>query len=289
MITTFKGQTFADVYQELLTELYSDPDCVSNPRGMACKEMLNVSLHIEDPEFPLYENERRSSQLRYIAGELLWYFAGRNDIDFISKYSKFWAHLDNGDGTVNSAYGNLIFREKNEHGVSQWQWAYDSLVADKDTRQAVLHYNKPSHQFKGNKDFVCTMYSNFHIRNNKLYLKTAMRSNDAILGTPTDIAFFCFLQQQMHRLLLPHYPKLELGSYTHTVDSMHIYERHFDLVKDMLANEFQAFSFPKIDHNLVDYKGIPSNALINTVYSIVNDSILNPSTKIMTWIYDNAK
>jgi len=40
-----------------------------------------------------------------------------------------------------------------------------------------------------------------NIRDNKLNFSVSMRSNDAILGTPTDVAFFCLLQQQMLKLL----------------------------------------------------------------------------------------
>ena len=74
-------------------------------------EMMNAALVIEDPSFCLYENERRSSQFKYIAAELVWYFTGRKDTDFITPYAKFWKQIENEDGSVNSAYGNLIFTE----------------------------------------------------------------------------------------------------------------------------------------------------------------------------------
>ena len=258
---TYRGDTFADVYEKALRDTLENPEYTSSPRGMEIKEICNAALVIDDPYFPLYENEVRSSQFKYIAGETVWYFTGRKDIKFIDKFSKFWKQLDNGDGTVNSAYGNLIFKEPLSDGRNQWQWALDSLIEDKDSRQAILHFNKPSHQWQGNKDFVCTLNGVFQIRDNRLNFTVDMRSNDLILGTATDIAFFCLLQQQMLSHLKRYYPNLKMGNYTHIVHSLHIYERHFDLVKRMLAGEFIQMSYPPLQKNLITTKGHPTDTM----------------------------
>jgi len=266
---TYKGETFADVYQTALNDVLNNPEYITSPRGMKIKEVTNAALVIEDPRFSLYENKRRSSQFKYIGAELVWYFTGRNDIGFISPFAKFWEQIDNGDGTVNSAYGNLIFTEKNDHGYNQYRWALESLIADKDSRQAILHFNKPSHQWNSNKDFVCTLTGVFQIRDNRLNFTIDMRSNDLILGTPTDVAFFCLLQEQMYQHLKKHYPKLEMGTYTHIVHSLHIYERHFDLIKDMLKNQFEPMSFPPMREFLIDPQGNPLDCIKRIETAIV--------------------
>jgi len=258
---TYRGDTFAEVYEKALIDTLENPDYTSKPRGMEIKEICNAALVIDDPYFPLYENAKRSSQFKYIAGETIWYFTGRKDIDFINKYSKFWKQLDNGDGTVNSAYGNLIFNEPLSDGRNQYQWALDSLIEDKDSRQSIIHFNKPSHQWKGNKDFVCTLNGIFQIRDNRLNFTVDMRSNDLVLGTATDVAFFCLLQQQMLEHLKLTYPDLKMGSYTHIVHSLHIYERHFNLVKEMLTTPFSHMSYPPLRKNLITIKGHPTDNL----------------------------
>ena len=88
-----------------------------------------------------------------------------------------------------------------------------------------------------------------------------MRSNDLILGTATDVAFFCLLQQQMLKHLQLYYPNLKMGSYTHIVHSLHIYERHFELVKEMLSNEFTHMSYPPLNRNLITAKGHPTDEM----------------------------
>mgnify|MGYP003132211635 CR=1 FL=1 len=267
----FTGETFAEAYQTALTSIIHNPQYTSSPRGMKILEISDAALVIKDPTFCLYENDRRSSQFKYIAAELVWYFAGRKDTEFITPYAKFWKQIENEDGTVNSAYGNLIFTEELEDGRNQYRWALDSLIQDKDSRQAIMHFNKPKHQRQGNKDFVCTLNGIFQIRDNKLNFTVDMRSNDLILGTPTDVAFFCLLQMQMLEHLRKYYPELELGTYTHIAHSLHLYERHFDLVREMLNKTFDPMSYPPIRHFLIDPNGNPLDGLRNLETEIVTN------------------
>jgi thymidylate synthase len=253
----YSGQSFAEVYQKSLKDLYENPDYSSNPRGLQIKENIGVTLEIENPMLSLYSNNRRGSQKKYIAAEFLWYFSGRNDVEFISEYASFWNSIQNEDGTANSAYGNLIFSKKNKFGINQYEWAIKSLTKDIDSRQAIMHFNLPEHQYETNKDFVCTMYGIWHIRNNRLNLTIHMRSNDAVLGTPTDVAFFSVLQQQALVHLRASWPGLKLGKYIHIVDSYHIYERNFDLVNEMLQYNFEPESMPNVEANLIYQTGAP--------------------------------
>lgn len=284
----YSADSFASVYEKSLRELLYSPEFVSKPRELKINESLNVTLEIKNPLLSTYDNIRRGSQDKYIAAELLWYFAGRNDVAYIKKYAKFWESIQNEDGTVNSAYGNLIFTERNDHMYNQYGWALDSLSKDKDSRQAILHFNKPSHQWSRNKDFVCTMYGIFHIRNNRLDFTVTMRSNDAILGTPTDVAFFTCLQQQMlSHLQILKYPDLKLGKYTHIVNSYHLYDKHFELVEEMLLEDFKEVEFPKLEADLVLPSGSPSNQLIQFIEN--EDNIKNITTRdnLFKWIKNN--
>jgi thymidylate synthase len=286
MDKSIKKATFAECYKELLYKLLNSPEYSCSPRGMTINEITDCSFVIENPLSCLYSNERRSSQEKYIAAEFLWYFSGRRDLEFIQNYASFWKQIANQDGTLNSAYGHLIFDRKNQFGKTQWEWAYDSLVADKDTRQAIMHFNTPDHQWNNNKDFVCTLTANFHIRENRLNLTIIMRSNDAILGTATDVAFFCIMQAQMFKLLKLTYPDLKLGTYTHFAHSLHIYERHFNLVKEMLEKDFVAKEIPMMEDNLVDKKGEASSFIKTYIQNLEAGQylVLPENNSLEVWI-----
>lgn len=287
----YTGPDFATVYKESLIDLMNSGS-LNDPRGTKTKEFLNTALVMENPQACLYENEVRSSQRKYIAGELLWYYSGRNDIDFISRFSKVWQNLQNEDGTANSAYGYLIFKNETVAGFTQFEWVVNCLLADLNTRQAVMHLNLPTHQYIGNKDFVCTMYINFHVREEKLHMTVHMRSNDVVTGTPTDVAFFSTLQMQVLFMLNQVHPNITLGSYTHIADSYHVYDRHYDLVERMIEKPFNPVVIPSIKTSLVsDYKGTPSDdilSLVKYIESGSNDMILCQQDDLLKWITEHA-
>ena len=283
-----KAHTFASAYEELLNKLINSPEYITQPRDMKINEICDVALVLENPLSCLYANYARSSQFKYIAAEFLWYFMGRNDVEYISKFAKFWESIKNDNSTVNSSYGYLLFNNKNEHGVTQYQWALESLAQDKDSRQAVLHFNLPIHQRSGNKDFVCTMYGIFQIRNNKLNFTVSMRSNDVILGLPTDIAFFSILQSQMLSHLKSHagYPELEMGTYTHIANSSHIYERHFEVAAKMITQKFEPIEIPEVQLELIKIDGSPMSQFTTLFKS--QEEPVQLTDPLYDWILQNV-
>jgi len=199
----------------------------SAPRGLAVREIELAHMEI-DPRFSVPSFPSRPFNWKYFMGELSWYMTKNGDIEWINHFSNFWKSIAE-HGVANSNYGALLFGE-------QLQWVKDALTKDPQTRQAIAFVNQPRFQYEGNKDFVCTMYLNFWIRDNKLHMKVQMRSNDMFYGLTYDAPFFATLMQTMWYWLQESNPNLELGTYHHCADNMHFYERHFDLA-DAIAEE----------------------------------------------------
>lgn len=252
----YRGKYIATLYRDILDDLLNNPEYISRPRDMEVKEIINCVIEVQEPNMNMYFNEIRGSQKKYVAAELLWYFSGTDEATFIEKYASMWKSLKDKNNRVNSAYGYLLFNEENAHGLTQYEWAIETLKRDKDSRQAIMHFNKPHHQHFDNKDQVCTLTSLFHIRDNKLHMTLNMRSNDVILGFMTDFTFFNILHQQAYFHLKEYYPDLEMGSYTHTSHSMHLYERHYEKVKEMLKNEFIPTSTPNLNTCIIHENGL---------------------------------
>lgn len=248
-------QTPSEAYLKTLEDVYFNPDYKSSPRGLPIREKLDYTFKIlfpDDKPIETYDAERNATIASYTSKELDLYNSCSNKVEDFAKASKFWNNIANKDGTVNSAYGYLIWK-KESHGDldkedcilfngtmnkrmrTPWEWAKMSLIKDKDTRQAILRFSLPEHQWDGNKDQVCTMHGNFLIREDELHFSVVMRSNDLVLGLAFDCPFFCSLMDKMVEELKPHYPDLKKGSYTHTVHSLHIYEKNEELVKKMLG------------------------------------------------------
>lgn len=248
-------KTLASMYEQMLFDVYETPQYTSAPRGQEIRERINTTYVLADPTSNMFTNVIRSVPKRYIAGELKWYFSGSKELVDIVDYSKFWSFIANEDKTLNSAYGHLLFKKLNKAGWTQWEWAYNSLVLDKDSRQAIMYFGGSDYQYEGNKDFVCTSFGQFLIRDNKLHFHVTMRSNDLIKGTTFDIPFFTLLQQNMLLLLKEHHPELELGHYYHNAISLHVYGNDFDLVDKMLDNKFVPDSLPVMTDIMVDHVG----------------------------------
>ena len=240
------GESFADVYDKAMNMLLNNYEYKTSPRGLDIHECLNVGLYIENPTLNLFKYEDKSLTLPtgYVKKEMCLYLLGSDDARDFSKASKFWDNIKTKQGKINSAYGNLIFNKSLEDGRSQFDWAFDSLKNDKDSRQSFMRYNNTSHQYDGNKDVPCTFIQGFHIRNNKLHSTVEMRSNDIIKGTTYDIPSFILFQRLMLLRLREVYPDLEMGTYTHFSNSFHLYSTDFELVEKRLSSQILDNTYP---------------------------------------------
>lgn len=274
-----KNRSFAELYKNVLFQCLNNSEYESKPRNYKIYEITNVCLQLEDPNFNWFKNEYRKDIEKYLKGELIWYFTGDNKIEFISKYSKFWEKIANADGTANSAYGNLIFKRKNQYNITEWQWAIQSLKDDKDSRQAIIHFNTPDHLFHANKDQVCTMYGIFLIRNNALNFHIYMRSNDVIKGLTYDVPFFTLLQLEAWKILVNIYPELKIGSYFHNATSLHLYENDISLCKQIISSDVKFDMIPISDFSLIDKNGNCTKEF----FEVINKSYVG-NDKFFNWL-----
>lgn len=232
-------------YLGVLADVIDKPDFVCAPRGLKILEKLDYHFTIEKPVAePILtkDPERNKTIAAYFEKEKELYSSCSNKVVDFEKASKFWSKLANPDGTVNSAYGHLLWYKRsqgnNQFGqafVTPWEWARNSLIADRDSRQAIAHFSLPEHHWQGNKDQVCTLHAAFTIRENKLNLSVVMRSNDLRRGLVFDCSWFVSLLDRMRAELLPTYPELQKGVYRHLAHSMHAYERDLPDIYKMLG------------------------------------------------------
>jgi thymidylate synthase len=224
MIINLKS-SFSEQFQEIINTI-DGYGSESQPRDLKVRELL-IGQILVNPTDVFADFESRKFNFKYFAGEVAWYLNRDRDIDYINQFSGFWKGITNPNSNeINSNYGNLLFGD-------QLKWVYDSLVKDQNSRQAIAFLNQPKFQFEGNKDFVCTMYLNFFIRDNELNMKVQMRSNDIFYGLTYDAPFFAFVHQHMYLWLKEVYPNLILGSYIHCADNIHYYEHHFELASSV--------------------------------------------------------
>lgn len=78
----------------------------------------------------------------------------------------------------------------------------------------------------------CHIFFQFFVANGKLSLQMYQRSCDLFLGIPFNIASYSLLLHMVAQVT-----GLEVGEFIHTLGDTHIYQNHFDAVKEQLARE----------------------------------------------------
>ena len=250
---TINCDSLNEGYQYLINALQLAGKQSTGRQQGAIHELLDVELVLSDPRKSVLSLPIRNMSRRYAAGELLCYIRGTNKKEDFEFYSKSWDKLANPDGTINSAYGYRMFHPVFDGNTeTRFHYALTQLLENSDTKNAIIMLRDdsdlhPAHQ----KDRCCTLCLCFNIRDGKLNCRTIMRSQDLWLGLPYDV--FCFTR--LMQIMLYNYnsacekgKEVQLGTYTHQVLNLHLYERDWQKVKDymlMALNTEQGYQFPE--------------------------------------------
>lgn len=215
----------ADIRNELL-EKYKNQDFVLDKTGCRTVELIGQSFLV-DEEFIFHVPDES-----YAEREHEWYMSQSLNVnDIPGRTPIIWKKCGDPEGFINSNYGYLVYNKGNH---SQYENVLVELKANPDSRRAIIIYNRPSMHYdykeNGKNEFICTLAQQFFIRNNKLLMHVTMRSNDVCFGASYDFKWFKFVQSELARDL-----NLEIGDYTHNAGSLHVYERHFDILDGWLS------------------------------------------------------
>lgn len=183
-------------------------------------EVFGVLLELKNPRARLSRSFSKAKAFSPL-GELFWYLAGSDSVDFIKHYIPNYPKLIKNEVKANGAYGPRIFGTEalaKCEGTSEWDRVIRTLSARKGSRNAVMQIFDNRDAKEGNGDKPCTCAIQFAVRNGQLLMHTHMRSNDAFKGLPHDIFAFTMLQEIAARE-----SGYGLGRYTHSVASLHLY------------------------------------------------------------------
>jgi thymidylate synthase len=218
--------TVDDAVRRCFDEVLKSGCVVMSTRGNN-REIVGVCLELTNPRARLCQAESRATLFSCL-GELLWYLAQSDDIDFIQYYApKYSEYVTVVDDKVLGAYGPRLFAWD---GINQVNNVIRLLRDRPTTRQATIQLFDRHDLVAGHQDVPCTCMLQFLCRNNRLHLITSMRSNDAVRGLPHDVFVFTMLQELIARSI-----SVEVGIYRHCVGSLHIYDVDLQIARDLIA------------------------------------------------------
>ena len=181
----------------------------------------------------------------WVRREIAWFNSASNNLaDMEEPVPALFKACAGADGTVNSAYGHILFSEQGEvsFGSSLFHKAIEAFFREgKHTRHSVaIISDRDIHALAtwgGRNDFICTNALNFMIdHEDKLHVVAQMRSMDAVFGFRADYSMWDELMDQMIGALSLNYPEVSRGDIMFQVANLHVYPRHFGLL-DKQAHE----------------------------------------------------
>jgi len=213
-------------YGRLLEWIVATGEVVS-PNGEKTVEVLNAPLLLRDPRDRIIINQNRKVNLAFGVAEWLGILMGEARVSFFQTYISNYDKYSSDGIYVDGAYGPRIVGE-----IDQIEKVIELLGKDKNSRRAVISFydGKIDLNGGGGVNTPCTLSMQFIVRENKLHSIVTMRSNDIVWGLTYDLFVFTMIQEYVARRL-----GLILGRYYHNAGSLHLYERHFSMADDIIA------------------------------------------------------
>lgn len=209
-----------------------------NPRSQGTIEILGYQSKI-NMSYPIITLPERKLNYKFMLGEAWWILSGSNRVADITQYMKNIARFSDNGITFRGAYGPKV--------VEQLDYVTESLIVDKDSRQALMTIWRESP--RPSKDIPCTVALQFIIRDGKLNCMATMRSSDAWLGWTYDTFNFSAISAWIAIALRKKYPFLTLGDLYLTAGSQHLYDRNVEEAMEILKSNSGHISTRPIDLN----------------------------------------
>lgn len=201
--------------------LKAEDDYVVDKTGCKMLEVIHASFIADE------ETIFAPVNWDYVQRELEWYESQSLNVnDIPGGPPQIWKQVATQDGFVNSNYGWCVYSTTNG---KQYHHCLNELQEKPESRRAVMIYNRPTMWYdynrEGMSDFVCTFAHQYFIRDGALHASVTMRSNDVVFGYRNDRAWAQHIQKKLAGDL-----EVPVGELYWFAGSLHVYERHFDLL-----------------------------------------------------------
>lgn len=249
--------TIDKFYEDIVLKQIANQRPELNKRtGIKTRSLPGITFQtdISEEGFPLLS--LRKLPFSFIS-EMMWMLSGSSTNEWLTQHTKIWDSFIEEGGVITSAYG---FRWRHHFDVDQLEVVIDKLKKDNSSRHGVIMMWSPKEDLLiKQKNVPCPYTFTLNIIGKKLHLHLVIRSNDMVLGFPTDVAGFALLQ-----FILAQELEVRVGTLTVSISNAHIYENQMKVIRNMRTrNNFKSnivFKLPKnsyeraceLDDTLID-------------------------------------
>jgi len=284
---------------DIVKDLREIDDVQQSRLGDYTKEILGASSVLTDARNVWQTNKGRKYNFIHAIAETVWMLSGNKDLDFLEKFLPQCRAFSDDGLHWRSCYGprirNWVGRNDNnycrkgepeEMVLDQWKNAIEELQTRPDSRQAIVQIWDPCvcGDFRGREkvlDRACNRSVDFKLRDNKLSIFIENRSNDVYWGLSSiNLVEFSIMLQLTASVL-----GCELGHQQHDSRSLHVYNRHFDKIEELLTDKelLEDFSISNTEGDSCNFEKLPNFATLSDIldltYKNIEHATKNPGRK----------
>lgn len=244
-------------YLNLLQTILDKGVLKSDRTGVGTRSIFGYQARFNLADgFPLITTKKM--HLKSIIHELLWFLKGDTNIKYLNDNGvTIWNEWADENGELGPIYGKQWTRWEGNDGtkINQIAEVQDMIRNNPDSRRIIVSgWNVADLQtlISGKKTAPppCHLLFQFYVADNKLSCQLYQRSCDVFLGVPFNIASYGLLTMMMAQAT-----GRELGEFIHTYGDAHIYNNHFNQVKEQLSRESKPLPTMKINPEIKDIFG----------------------------------
>jgi len=220
-------------YLDLLNHIMENGVSKEDRTGTGTRSVFGYQMRFNLAEgFPLLTTKKL--HLKSIIHELLWFLKGDTNVKYLQENGvRIWNEWADENGDLGHIYGYQwrSWPDYNGGHIDQIKEVIETIKNNPDSRRIIVsawnvadlpNMNLPP----------CHAFFQFYVANGRLSLQLYQRSADSFLGVPFNIASYALLLMMVAQVT-----GLEPGDFVHTLGDTHIYNNHFEQVKEQLSRE----------------------------------------------------
>lgn len=240
-------------YLDLLSHILEHGTDKGDRTGTGTRSVFGYQMRFNLEEgFPLLTTKKL--HLKSIIYELLWFLRGDTNARWLQERGvRIWNEWASPDGDLGHIYGYQWRSWPAYDGdfIDQISEAVDTIKNDPDSRRIIVSAWNVA-DLKNMNLPPCHAFFQFYVADGRLSLQLYQRSADSFLGVPFNIASYALLTMMMAQVC-----GLRPGDFIHTLGDAHIYNNHFEQVREQLSRTPRALPTMRINpdvHSIFDFK-----------------------------------
>lgn len=217
-------------YLDLLQHIMEHGVQKTDRTGTGTRSVFGYQMRFDLADgFPLLTTKKL--HLKSIIHELLWFLRGDTNVRYLQENGvRIWNEWADPDGELGHIYGYQWRSWPDYDGgfIDQISEAVKAIKETPDSRRIIVSAWNVADLKRMNLP-PCHAFFQFYVAEWRLSLQLYQRSADCFLGVPFNIASYALLLMMMAQVC-----GLKPGEFIHTTGDTHIYNNHFDQVREQL-------------------------------------------------------